>query len=143
MASCTFCEQRALSDHDDAFLIHRYPLSDLRVGQHQYFKGYCVLVLRDHVVEPTDLDPKDQVQFFQELSTASSLLQKTFSPYKMNYACYGNVVPHMHWHLIPRYEHEAARLQPPFCLSEEFKNFPVTPEDARRIAREIRQHISA
>lgn len=136
-----FCERRLLSNGDDAFLVHRFPLSDLIVGQHQYFQGYCVLVFREHVIEPTDLTPDDQAQFFKELMTASSALQKAFSPHKMNYACYGNVVPHMHWHLIPRFAHEENREMPPFCLSDQFNNFPVTPHEAKTLAQKILPHL--
>jgi diadenosine tetraphosphate (Ap4A) HIT family hydrolase len=25
----------------------------------------------------------------------------------MNYASLGNVVPHVHWHIVPRYRHDA------------------------------------
>lgn len=141
--SCVFCDRRQLSDGDDAFLVHRFPLSDLIVGQHQYFHGYCVLVFREHVVEPMDLSPSDQAQFFKELMASSSALQKAFLPHKMNYACYGNVVPHMHWHLIPRFEHEENRETPPFCLSDQFKNFPVSPHEAKALAQKILPHLNS
>lgn len=34
----------------------------------------------------------------------ATALDKAFHPDKMNYVLLGNMLPHMRWHLIPRYE---------------------------------------
>jgi diadenosine tetraphosphate (Ap4A) HIT family hydrolase len=52
-------------------------------------------------------------------------LARVFRPVKMNYELLGNLVPHIHWHLVPRLatdpalrspiwtvEHQAVRLAP-------------------------------
>lgn len=140
--SCVFCTTRdQSSDADDPFFVHRFPLSDLRVGSHQFHKGYCLLVYRDHVVEPTDLLPAEQAQFFQELMAASRLIQSAFKPRKMNFSCYGNLVPHMHWHLFPRYADDPKRLDPPFSHMHLFDEHKTSSFDATIIAARLRSFI--
>lgn len=139
---CVFCERSGNESGDDPFLVHRFSLCDLIVGHHQYFKGYCVLVFREHIIDPTDLDPLTQRQFFEELMQASTWIQKTFNPFKMNYACYGNLVPHMHWHLFPRYLHEVDRLKPPFTFIDQFDHHRTDPDEASMIVDRIRSHFS-
>ncbi|MBX9697504.1 MAG: HIT family protein [Alphaproteobacteria bacterium] len=140
--SCVFCTIRDhTSGEDDSFLVHRFPLSDLRVGSHQFYKGYCVLVYRDHVIEPTDLSQDAQSQFFQELMIASGLIQSAFKPHKMNFSCYGNLVPHMHWHLFPRYSDDPKRLDPPFSRMHLFDAHKTSQIEATALVSHIRSFI--
>lgn len=140
--SCVFCTLGdQSSDGDDPFLVHRFALSDLRVGSHQFYKGYCVLVYREHVVEPTDLPQEKQTKFFEELMTASRWLQSAFKPHKMNFSCYGNLVPHMHWHLLPRYADDPQRLDPPFSRMHLFDAHQTSTLEATALVSHIRSFI--
>ena len=40
----------------------------------------------------------------EEVSTVAAALHRAFSPAKINYELLGNMVPHMHWHIVPRWE---------------------------------------
>jgi diadenosine tetraphosphate (Ap4A) HIT family hydrolase len=44
-----------------------------------------------------------RARFLVEMSLVAEVVHKTFRPRKMNYELLGNVVPHLHWHLLPRY----------------------------------------
>ena len=39
-------------------------------------------------------------------------IEECFRPHKMNYELLGNQVPHLHWHLFPRYAHDPDALRP-------------------------------
>jgi diadenosine tetraphosphate (Ap4A) HIT family hydrolase len=39
----------------------------------------------------------------EEVNAVAKALFETFQPTKINYELLGNMVPHMHWHLVPRY----------------------------------------
>ena len=34
----------------------------------------------------------------------AAAIRAVFDPKRINYECLGNIQPHVHWHLIPRYE---------------------------------------
>ena len=39
-------------------------------------------------------------------------IERAFHPRKVNYELLGNQVPHLHWHLFPRYDHDPEVLKP-------------------------------
>jgi diadenosine tetraphosphate (Ap4A) HIT family hydrolase len=39
-------------------------------------------------------------------------IHEAFQPHKLNYELLGNQVPHLHWHLFPRYLDDRDRLKP-------------------------------
>ena len=45
---------------------------------------------------------------------AAEALNRTFAPRKMNFSCYGNAEPHVHWHLVPRYDDDPHPGQDPW-----------------------------
>jgi diadenosine tetraphosphate (Ap4A) HIT family hydrolase len=74
-----------------------------KLNPDQAFEGYTFLTLKWHEEELYKLADKDRKQFLEDMSLVASTLAKTFKPDKMNYELLGNSMPHLHWHLIPRY----------------------------------------
>ena len=68
---------------------------------------------------------------------------KIYSPDKINICSLGNQVPHIHWHLIPRYKKDEAFLFWPFSKisSEELQKHALKIDEAKKISLNIRQHI--
>ena len=66
--------------------------------------GYCVAIWKQgHVVEPTELDEPSASGFWLEVLRLGRALETLYRPAKMNYQTLGNVVPHLHTHLVPRH----------------------------------------
>lgn len=78
-------------------------LSRLRLVKNQYVPGYCVLICSKHVREPYHLSADERTLFFEDMLLAAQALEHVFRPDKMNFQLLGNVVPHLHAHLVPRY----------------------------------------
>ena len=78
--------------------------SILYLFREQTYKGRCVLVLKTHKRELFELDEYESENFYKDMSRAASAIKKTFSPGKINYAAFGDKVPHLHFHLVPKYE---------------------------------------
>ena len=62
------------------------------------------LIWNKHVKELRDLSTKDQNYMFGKLIEAEKFVSSQFSPHKVNVASIGNLVPHLHWHIIPRWK---------------------------------------
>jgi diadenosine tetraphosphate (Ap4A) HIT family hydrolase len=120
-------------------LVHEFEHSFLLVGSHQRFAGYCVLVAKTHVREPFELP----LAALDELMTAARAIQEAYGPWKINYGCYGNQVPHVHWHLFPRYETDPMLKQVPWMQSAEFERSATTPEQAREVIERVRKALRA
>ena len=67
------------------------------------YPGLCRVILNRHVKEMTDLSPAEQIRLFSVVMAVEAALREIMAPDKINLASLGNVVPHLHWHVIPRY----------------------------------------
>jgi diadenosine tetraphosphate (Ap4A) HIT family hydrolase len=65
--------------------------------------GYACVVSKRHVVEPFELTEPDGVAFWAEAMRAARVLAELTEAVKMNYGIHGNVIPHLHLHLWPRF----------------------------------------
>jgi diadenosine tetraphosphate (Ap4A) HIT family hydrolase len=100
----------------------------------QFFPGWSVLVLRRHATELFELDPDERARLMGEVSDVARALAGAFDARKVNYALFGNLVPHVHWHVIPRLASDPAPREPVFAVAHE----PVAlgaAERAERLAR--------
>lgn len=68
-----------------------------------HYPGFCRVIVNRHVKEMTDLAPDERAQVMASVWTVESVLRELLSPEKINLASLGNVVPHLHWHVIPRF----------------------------------------
>lgn len=66
------------------------------------YPGLCRVVLNRHVREMTDLADDERARLMRVVFAAESALRGLFQPDKMNLASFGNQIPHLHWHVIPR-----------------------------------------
>jgi diadenosine tetraphosphate (Ap4A) HIT family hydrolase len=105
----------------------------------QFFLGWSVLVLRRHATELFDLAADERARLMDEVSSVAQALRLTFDARKVNYALFGNLVPHVHWHVIPRLAGDPAPLEPVFAVAHDPVRLGDT-ERADRIAR-IRRHL--
>ncbi len=142
--SCAICDRIArLRGGKDPFFIREFVHSILVVGEHRFHRGYCVLLLKRHAREPHELPERVRAGLFRELAESARAVGRAFMPWKMNYACLGNVVPHIHWHLIPRYEDDPDRLKHPWFHEDEFKNRRTGPREAKAVAARVRKHLKS
>lgn len=109
---CPACREVRSGSSDEGFVVARLQLSHLRLMRNQFVPGYCVLVCTQHAPEPYHLSPDEQVRFFQDLVRATQALDRVFAPVKMNINLLGNLVPHLHAHLVPRYYGDPAPGRP-------------------------------
>lgn len=101
---CPFCAPRP---DDDGFNIKVADLgvSTLYLDHNQVHRGYSVLIFKKrHVTGIEHLSTEEYTAFMQDLKRAADALYKAVQPDHMNYATLGNVIPHLHYHLIPRYK---------------------------------------
>lgn len=68
------------------------------------YPAYCRVELIAHVKEMTDLPPADRARTMRVVFAVEAAMRETIQPDKINLASLGNKTPHMHWHVIPRFE---------------------------------------
>lgn len=67
------------------------------------YPGFCRVIWNDHIREMTDLDATHQIVLMRVVFAVEAMVRRLFAPDKINLASFGNMVPHVHWHIIPRW----------------------------------------
>ena len=75
----------------------------VRVTDTPDYPGFCRVILNRHVAEMTDLPPAERARLMMTVMKVEQVLRDLLRPDKINLAALGNVVPHVHWHVIPRF----------------------------------------
>ena len=112
--SCPVCKLVRADKQEDEHLIRICDLTfgRLYLAKNQFVQGYCVLTCHRHVIEPYELSREERAAYFDDLALASDVLQRIFNADKMNYNILGNVIPHLHTHILPRYFTDSAPNRP-------------------------------
>lgn len=76
------------------------------------YPGFCRVVWNAHVREMTDLADADRDDFMRAVFAVETALRDALKPLKVNLASLGNLTPHLHWHVIPRYATDPAFPRP-------------------------------
>ena len=100
VAGCELCELSAPTVVDnDKFAV-------ILVDDANY-PGFARVIWKDHVREVSDLADADRLLLNDAVYKLELAVREVMQPLKVNVASLGNVVPHLHWHVIPRYADDA------------------------------------
>jgi len=61
------------------------------------------VILNAHRKEMTDLAEVERARLMKTVFVVEHVLRELLAPEKINLASFGNMVPHLHWHVIPRF----------------------------------------
>lgn len=105
--TCPLCDTVAKARRSDhPLFIAELSESILLLGENQGCPGWCVLVLKDHHEHLADLTILRQARLFEDVARAATAIRRVLGPLRINYECLGNLVPHIHWHVIPRHAND-------------------------------------
>lgn len=103
MNNCFYCENgeklRSLMIE-----ICELPYSKVYLNRDQKHKGRCIVALKDHKTEYFQMSPEENAGYFAEVSKVAKAIFDLYHPDKINYATYGDGVPHVHVHIVPKYQ---------------------------------------
>jgi diadenosine tetraphosphate (Ap4A) HIT family hydrolase len=88
-------------------LIHLGELFRVVLVDDANYPGFCRVIWRDHVKEVTDLNELDRMLMMDVMWQVEQVVRDVMQPEKINLASLGNMVPHLHWHVIARYTDDA------------------------------------
>ena len=68
------------------------------------FPAFYRVIWTEHVAEFTDLSLQDRNLCMACVAAVEHALRENLQPTKINLATLGNMVPHLHWHVIARFD---------------------------------------
>jgi diadenosine tetraphosphate (Ap4A) HIT family hydrolase len=97
--SCELC------DSDGGAVLWRDELCRVARPAVEGYPGFLRVIANRHVKEMTDLE--ERTRLMQVVFACEAALRQLYNPDKVNLASLGNVVPHLHWHVIARFADDA------------------------------------
>lgn len=92
-----------LCSSDGGAVLWRGSLCRVVLADEPDYPGFLRVILEAHVKEMTDLADADRHALMDVVFACEAALREVMAPDKINLASLGNVVPHLHWHVIPRH----------------------------------------
>ena len=102
-SDCLYCQRNELQKNL-MIEICDLTVSTLFLFKEQSYPGRCIVTYKGHVKELFELSDADRNAFMKDVCQAASAIQKAFSPSKINYGAYSDKLPHLHFHIVPKYE---------------------------------------
>jgi diadenosine tetraphosphate (Ap4A) HIT family hydrolase len=139
---CPMCAEGRPEETPFGARIYAGQVSDAYLQRADIQRGYTVSIWRGrHVVEPTELSNEEAVRYWHEAVRVARALEEHFHPLKTNYETLGNLLPHLHTHLVLRYSDDP-RPGRPFPFPEE-RPAPIEETTFRRDVAALRALLDA
>ena len=101
-----------LCDAPGGRLLVQSPSWRLIHAQEEGFPAFYRVVWEEHVTEFSQLARAQRHECMEVVATVEEALLRHLQPAKVNVAALGNVVPHLHWHVIARFDEDSHFPQP-------------------------------
>ena len=88
---------------DNPYLVAELPSGYCVLGWNQTIPGYTLFLSKTCVPELHELPRDARSRFLEDMAAVAEAVFRAFAPRKLNYELLGNSVPHLHWHIFPRY----------------------------------------
>lgn len=125
---CPFCAPRE-EKNEFSVRVKELSVSTLYLDRSQQYLGYCTLIFgARHATGLEQLADGEYKNFTDDLRHAAKAIFAAVKPDLMNYATLGNSIPHLHYHIIPRFKTDSRwrvnpfgnRTHTPFASEEEY-----------------------
>ncbi len=111
--NCEICTRIAdIQSGNHPGFIAELPTGYAVLGDSQFFRGYTLFLCKTPSPDLEDLPRDFKLQFLSEMALVSEAVSNVLKPHKMNVESLGNMVPHLHFHLFPRFLEEAEPTKP-------------------------------
>jgi ATP-dependent Clp protease ATP-binding subunit ClpC len=146
---CPMCDPLLSMEGDPAFITH-LSASDAVLSDNQGCRGWCVLIYRGHAEHLAGLPDASQHALWDDVLRMAAAIRATLpntgaggGPPRINYECLGNLVPHIHWHVIPRHADDPEPTRPVWGWPEERLRGSMGAVDRKNLAARLRAALGA
>jgi diadenosine tetraphosphate (Ap4A) HIT family hydrolase len=99
--ACVLCQG------DGGRLVWRNDRCRVILADEPDYPGFVRVIWQAHITEFSDLTAQDRQDLMALVNRVEQVVRAVMQPTKINLAALGNMVPHLHWHVIPRYADDA------------------------------------
>lgn len=130
--SCELCLQ------DGGAVIFRNDFLRVVLVEDADYPGFCRVICNTHLAEMTDLAIAQRSAMMMTVCKVEQAVRDVMQPDKINLASLGNMTPHLHWHIIPRYVEDKHFPQPIWGVAQRVATRVVPPDWRDRLIATLR-----
>jgi len=137
MTDCPLCHDNggAMLWYDDALRV---------VDAHaDGYPGFTRVIWQAHVREMTDLSVADRLRLMNAVWIVERVQRDVLSPDKINLASLGNMTPHLHWHVIPRWRDDRHFPDAVWAALPEGRDAARSHAQTRRVSAQLADYHAA
>ncbi len=137
---CFYCEK---AEKLESLMLEIVVLKACTVylNRDQKHKGRVIIALNRHADEYHQLEEEERNQYFKEVAMIGQAMEHLYQPDKINYGTYGDLVSHVHIHMVPKHK-DGLGWGAPFRDPKEDKVF-LAQEEYDEIVAEMKAEILA
>lgn len=98
MTECFFC------NNSGGKILYTEKLYRIVLVNEEMYPGLLRVIANCHIKECSDLALEDNLSIYRAVIKCEQILRRFLAPDKINLATLGNLTPHLHWHIIPRFK---------------------------------------
>lgn len=127
---------------DGGVVLHRAGMWRVVRADEPGFPAFYRVICEQHVAEFTDLPAAERQRCMDLVARVEAAVRSVLSPGKVNLASLGNMVPHLHWHVVARFPLDRCFPSPvwsppqredsPTLLNSVFAQLPAVEAELRR-----------
>lgn len=141
--SCSACDRIArIAEGRNPDFIATLAESHVTLADEQAYRGYCILLLKDHQEHLDQLPLERQVRLWEDVVRVAGVLRRELDPVRVNYACLGNLVTHVHWHVIPRYADDPEAQHPIWVRPFAERRVALPETERQRLIASLRRALA-
>lgn len=101
---CGMCADTGKADNGYGIRFHTGQYADAYLQRSGVVRGYSIAIWNGrHITEPTQLTTEEAAGFWQDILSTTRAVEEVYQPVKVNFLSLGNDLPHLHFHIVPRY----------------------------------------
>ena len=101
---CFYCDEHHEGREAIMFKVGEMKAGVLYLFKDQAHKGRCALALKAHKKELCECTDQERADFAEDLAKASGAIKELWGCTKLNLGSFGDTNPHLHFHIVPKYE---------------------------------------
>jgi diadenosine tetraphosphate (Ap4A) HIT family hydrolase len=142
--SCAACDLIHLAeDGRNPDFVAKLAESYVTLADEQAYRGYCIVLLRDHHEHLARLPLDRQLRLYEDVTRVAHAVDRELAPRRVNVACLGNLVTHVHWHVTPRYDDDPEPQHPIWVRPLSERRVALADGERRALVARLRAALGA
>lgn len=102
--NCFYCDEHHEKRDSIMYKVGEMSGGTLYLFRDQSHKGRCVVACNEHVKELCELTAEQCAALMADVAKVEVAIKKLWNPTKINLGSFGDTNPHLHFHVVPKYE---------------------------------------